>query len=318
MTAPATPSPLSAGVSRARFRGALVGAVVGDCLGAPFEGHPGPVAPAAFADLAASSRPLSYTDDTAMTLAMADSLLACGGLDLDHLAATFAAAFRAAPHHGYGAGTADLLARIAAGADWRPAAAAQFHGRGSFGNGSAMRVAPVALHAGPAPRAAAEAARASAVVTHTHPEAIDAAGVQAAAIALALSTDGPNNSRQFIALLRPLAATAELAEALRAVEVLPPDSGPEDVVVRTGTGVRAVESVPAAIAAAALNPTSFPDTIRFAVAMGGDTDTIAAMAGSITGARVGDDAIPPEWVARAEGADEARALADRLAESADI
>lgn len=310
--APQAPVP-RAEIVRRQFRGALVGVAVGDCLGAPFEGHPGPVSPELFAGVETSDHPLSYTDDTAMTLALAESLLACDGLDLDHLASAFAASFRAEPHRGYGAGAADLLARIAAGDGWRQLAADQFGGRGSFGNGSAMRIAPIALYAHPSVASAAELGRASATVTHTHPEAIDAAGIQAAAVTLALSDEAPTGIGQFVARLRELTHTAELEDALAAIEDLPAGSGPEDVAMRTGTGIRAAEAVPAAIAAAALNLGSFPETIRFAVAMGGDTDTIAAMAGAIAGARLGEDGIPARWVTRSEGAEQARSLADRLA-----
>lgn len=302
---------------QASFRGALLGVVVGDCLGAPFEGHPGPVPPRLLSRLEAETSPLRYTDDTAMTLALAESLLDRGELDLDHLAGRFAATYRRDPYRGYGEGTAELLARVAAGDEWRPAAAGQFEGRGSFGNGSAMRVTPIALHAPGAPERAAELGRASATVTHTHPEAIDAAGVLAAAVSLALRDHQATDTDELTPRLKYFAETPQMAEALRTIEALPSGSGPEDVAGNTGTGIRAVEAVPAAIAAAALNPHSFVETIRFCIAMGGDTDTIAAMAGAIAGARLGEDAIPRRWLRRAEGTGRMREIADRFARQVD-
>lgn len=297
----------------ARFRGALVGVAVGDALGAPFEGHRGPVPAALLSRLDRAEGWLRYTDDTAMTFALAESLLFCHGLDLDHLAGTFAVAYEREPHRGYGPGTAELLGAIAAGAPWRESAAAQFGGSGSYGNGAAMRVAPLALHARGSVEEAARLARESAMVTHTHPDAVDAAGVQAGAVALALADDPPDAPGPFVARVREVAALPRLRAALDAVSALHPEATPAKVAAVTGTGVAAAESVPAAVAAAALNLRSFPAAIRFAVALGGDTDTIASMAGAIVGARLGDGAVPPSWAARVEGVASARELAEQLA-----
>ena len=297
---------------RDRFRGALVGAVVGDALGAPFEGHPGPVPAEHLGRLDDGGGTLRYSDDTALTFALGESLLLRGGLDLDHLATAFATTYEREPDRGYGAGTAQVLRRVAAGADWRRTAAAQFGGAGSFGNGAAMRVAPVALHAWGTTADAAELGRASAVVTHTHPEAVDAAGVQAVAVTMAL-TDSSPWPRHLLDTVAASATTAPLGAALAALSRLAPDRSPAAVAALTGTGVAAVEAVPAAIAVVALNPDSFPDAVRFAIGLGGDTDTIAAMVGAISGARLGEGAVPETWRDRVEGVGEAVDLADRLA-----
>lgn len=168
-----------------RFRGALVGALVGDAIGAAFEGHRGPVPNQELRRHLDADGPVTYTDDTAMTIAVAESLLARGGLDEDHLAATFAAHYRRDPHRGYGAGVRVLLDNLHHGANWRHAAAAQFGGTGSLGNGAAMRCAPFALVAAE-PNAAAILSSRGALVTHTHAHAVDGAAVQAAAVAYAL------------------------------------------------------------------------------------------------------------------------------------
>lgn len=300
--------PAGAPGRRDRFRGALLGVVLGDALGAGLEGHRGVVPPALVAQIGRGGSPLRYTDDTAMTFALARSIIECGELDLDHLAEELAVTYEREPHRGYGSGSAHLLREVARGGDWRRLAAWQFDGRGSFGNGAAMRVAPVALHA--TDQAAASAiGRASATVTHTHPEATDAAAIQAAAVAGALA--GGLRRPRFVSELGALAETAALRSVLERVAALPPDSSPAQVAAALGTGVRATEAVPAGIAAAVLN-SDLAGTIRFAVAMGGDTDTIASMAGAIAGADLGDAAIPPQWLSRLEGVVTARDLADRL------
>src|SRR4029077_8549356 len=94
---------------------------------------------------ATAQGPWPYTDDTTMALAIFEVLGEFGRIDQDALARRFAARYRAAPWRGYGAGAHRLLAQILDGAEWRVAAAAVFPG-GSFGNGSAMRIAPLAAY----------------------------------------------------------------------------------------------------------------------------------------------------------------------------
>ena len=91
------------GELRDRFRGALLGEAVGDALGAPFEGM-GTVHPAEMERLEADPGPLSYTDDTHMTLGMAESLVEKRGFDGAHMARTFARNYRQEPWRGYGPG----------------------------------------------------------------------------------------------------------------------------------------------------------------------------------------------------------------------
>ncbi|HEV2070859.1 MAG TPA: ADP-ribosylglycohydrolase family protein, partial [Acidimicrobiales bacterium] len=88
----------SAPDERSRFRGALLGVVVGDALGAPLEGHPGPIPAERVRALDEDHVELLYTDDTAMTIALAESLLERGELDQDHLAARFVAHYRRQPN----------------------------------------------------------------------------------------------------------------------------------------------------------------------------------------------------------------------------
>ncbi len=306
---------------RSRYRGALLGVVVGDALGAPLEGHAGPVPPERVRGLEEDHVELLYTDDTAMTIALAESLLERGELDQDHLAARFVAHFRREPHRGYGPGTARLLDELAAGAGWRPTAAAQFGGQGSFGNGAAMRVAPIALHAAGDLFRVAALARRSAVVTHTHPAAVDGAVAQATAVALALRGPAgePLDGGTFLAAVASTVGDGEVADALGSlidlVEGVEPPP-PEAVAARTGTGVAAAESVPAALAAFLVRPDSFVETVRYAISLGGDTDTIASMAGAVAGARLGEQAVPARWRQRTEAAPLLVELADRLADAA--
>ncbi len=300
---------------RDKYRGALVGTALGDGLGAPFEGHQGPVSPRQITLIELDHRELRHTDDTEMTLALAESLLYTGDLDQDHLAMTFARRWEREPERGYGPGTASLLRQISDGEPWREAAEAQFSGEGSFGDGAAMRVAPVALWAGGDPGLAAEVARHSARVTHTHPLGVEGAAVQAAAVAMVLAhpANEPVDRTAFLAQLRDLADTSVFQERLDLVASI---LGEDDVCepsAEVGTGIQAHEAVPAAIYSFLCRPESFRDTVRFAIGLGGDTDTITAMAGAISGACLGERAIPAPWIDRTPAASALGHLAERFA-----
>ena len=289
-----------------RARGALLGTFTGDALGMPFEGEPPEAVPERLEMLAARLGRGTYTDDTQMAIALAESLLERGGVDEEHLARTFLAAYD--PLRGYGSGTRAVLALIAVGVPAADAALRAFAGRGSLGNGAAMRVAPVAVRYADDPQALLDAAKRCAGVTHAHPIGIDAAMTQAAAVGAALRGEDP------LAAARATATTTELrrrlATATRLLEESPP---PHAVAAALGNGSTGHESVPAAIYAAAAHA-HFEDAVGFAVRCGGDTDTIGAMAGAIAGARDGETAIPAHWLDALEDGEKGRSHVERLAE----
>ncbi|MGE5635610.1 MAG: ADP-ribosylglycohydrolase family protein, partial [Nocardioidaceae bacterium] len=161
-----------------RARGALLGAFVGDALGMPFEGMPPASIPERVEMENARRGRGTYTDDTQMTIALAESLVEHGSVDVDRLGRAFVDACDL--ERGYGAGTLRALGLIRAGVPPLEAAARSFGGRGSLGNGAAMRVAPVAVAFAADPARVRAQAELSALVTHAHPVGIDAACVQAA------------------------------------------------------------------------------------------------------------------------------------------
>lgn len=299
-----------------RCRGCLLGVAVGDALGAAFEGAPR-VEPGQFQRWADADEALRWTDDTHMTMTLAASLLECGGLDDDHLARRFAEAYRAEPWRGYGAGPPRIFSAMEDGLDWRDAARALFGGDGSFGNGGAMRVAPVGLACHRDLDRAIDFARRSAAVTHAHELGQQAAALQAAAVAQLVSGGGASEwagPDRFVDELRAAAPAAEFQARLDVLGSLAAAS-PDEVVAAVGNGITGTEAVPAALAAFLAFPGSFPDVVGRAVTLGGDTDTIASMAGALSGAFLGAAAIPERWVARLEAADELSGLADALADT---
>jgi poly(ADP-ribose) glycohydrolase ARH3 len=296
-----------------RARGALLGTFVGDALGMPFEGSSPSEVPERVDMQAARLGRGTYTDDTQMMIALAESLLEHGGVVIEVLGRAFADAHD--PRRGYGSGTTEVLRLVRAGLHPREAARSAFGGKGSLGNGAAMRVAPVAVLYSNDDTALAGAARESASVTHAHAIAIDAAVAQARAIAAALNGEPP------LAAAFDAASTPELKGNLaQAAQLLDARPEPAELAAALGNRPTAHESVPAAIYAAAAHE-SIEGAITFAVRCGGDTDTLAAMAGAIAAARTGASTIPTDWLDALEqgpkGRHHVQRLADRLANARD-
>ncbi|HEU4568590.1 MAG TPA: ADP-ribosylglycohydrolase family protein [Marmoricola sp.] len=295
-------------------RGSLLGVAVGDGLGAPFEGAP-PVLRRQVEEWAAAPGPLRYTDDTAMTLVLAGHLGSRRGtVEEDRLARDFAEEWRSDPDRGYGASPPRIFSAVLAGEDWAEVAAGVFGSGGSWGNGGAMRVAPVA-HL-PKPLAdRAELARRQAAVTHAHALAQDGAALQCAVVAAVAASPGAVlDVEQVVAEVAAHASTDEFRRALDVVREAVTAGWPaERIATRLGTDVSALGSVPTAVALALRAPDDLETALVSAVEVGGDTDTIAAMVGAIVGARVGERGVPAHLVARLEDADRITAAADALA-----
>jgi poly(ADP-ribose) glycohydrolase ARH3 len=315
-----------------RFTGALVGVALGDAVGAPFEGRPR----VAVADVRAwleADGPLRWTDDTAMTLALAESLLACGGFDGNDLAQRFTAAYEAEPWRGYAAGPPRIFAALRAGAAWDAPARELFGGAGSFGNGGAMRATPAGLVACGDPAAAAWLGAQQARVTHAHPRGRQGAALLAAAVAVVAAggldpADGPDaaavpdgaeaRARRAATLVAAIREAAPEPAFARRLAMLPDlvSVAPRDAARALGAGVAADESVPAALHAFLASPRDVVAVLTYAVCMGGDTDTIAAMAGGLAGADVGLARVPARLRARLEAAERLAVLGSALAATA--
>jgi len=293
-----------------RFRGCLLGLAVGDALGAPFEGLP----PEAiyyefglghqFVDKPPFDE-LTYTDDTQMMIGVAEALLAEGFADGDALALAFAENFDAG--RGYGRGARRLIELMACGGDWRELSRSIFPG-GSLGNGAAMRVAPIGLVFHDDLERVRREAMQSALPTHTHPIGIE--GAQLVALSIALVINGESFSRdRFYSELLSQAHDQEFRSQLSAASRLAAD----DSIACFGNTLEAHRSVVTAIACFANSPDSYVETIARAIGLGGDTDTLAAMAGAISGARLGIQAIPKHLLAMLENGPKGRDYIENLA-----
>src|SRR5215831_12309714 len=166
-----------------RARLSLDGLSVGDAFGERFFGPSGEVLKR-IARRELPDAPWTYTDDTEMALSIVEMLNERGGIDQDLLALRFARRMQFV--RGYGQGAYTVLCGIKEGLDWRMLTRIGFRGQGSFGNGAAMRVAPLGAFFADQPLSmVCDQARLSAEVTHAHAEGI--AGAIAVAVAAALA-----------------------------------------------------------------------------------------------------------------------------------
>jgi poly(ADP-ribose) glycohydrolase ARH3 len=257
-----------------------------------------------------------YSDDSEMLLGVAESLAAQGTADPADMARRFAQNFHI--WRGYGAAAATVIQTIQHGAPWDEPAKAVFGGQGSYGNGAAMRVAPVGLFFHDKGGAAiAEAARLQSLPTHTNLRGIEGAIWQAIAVAQAVSCDPHDFEPQdFLDAIRPHVTEPIYQAKLETIAELLTQEPQNCVVADTlGTGIEAHHSVPVALFSFLSRWDSFADAVLYAIRLGGDTDTIGAMTGAIAGAFHGVDAIPPNWLAGLEDGYMGKTYALALAES---
>jgi len=273
----------------------LLGLSLGDALGSQF------FVPANRPHLSSRSlppAPWQWTDDTEMACSVYLALATHHAIDQDFLAASFAR--RHDFDRGYGPATGRMLRLVREGGDWRSLAAGLFDGSGSWGNGAAMRVAPVGAFFADDPSEAARQAALSATVTHAHPEAV--AGAIAVAAAAAYAGSGPMPPAQFIDRVLehvpPGKVRDGIAEARRMLTVTDPEIAA--YFLGNGREVAAHDTIPFTIWAAARNLTDFEQAIWSTATVGGDVDTTCAIVGGITAAAAESGRLPAAWLRVAE------------------
>lgn len=281
----------------ARAHRSLDGLSVGDAFGELFFMP----AEAAYAFIRARELPQRswrYTDDTEMALSIVEVLARDGAIDQDALADAFAR--RMDMTRGYGAGAFAILTAIREGRPWREASRGAFRGRGSFGNGGAMRVAPLGAFFADDLERCADEARLSSEVTHAHPEGV--AGGVAVAVATALAwrhRDDPLEASAFLAQVRDLCPPGYTRDGLEQALALPAAASVVDAAqaLGNGSGVSAPDTVPLCMWVAARHPSRYVDGLWETVAALGDRDTTCAIVGGILAMT---DPPPPEWLALRE------------------
>jgi ADP-ribosyl-[dinitrogen reductase] hydrolase len=269
-----------------RLRGCAVGSAVGDALGMPLEFGPPSPPGQLVRDLRPGRLPAgSFTDDTEMALALADSLLARFPLDGGDLAQRFVAWYKAGPPD-VGVHTSRVLSRIERGQAWEQASDNVYHEYpDNAGNGSLMRAWPVALaYAASDPTRLAESSRLQSRVTHAHPDCT-AACEMACRMIWQLSQGTPP-----LAAFELVLNEVSLPEDFRRMLAGAPLRSRSQL-KNSGWVKHTLESALWGL----LTTRSFEEAVIQVANLGGDADTAASVAGALAGTAYGLSAIPPAW-----------------------
>lgn len=285
-----------------RFRGILLGTAVGDALGLPFEGlsrrraeklMPGPLRHRFVFGCGLVS------DDTEHTMMVTQTLLEESS-DASVFVRKFARRlkwwFLALPA-GVGMATVKACVKLLFGAS------PQRSGVFSAGNGPAMRAAvfgPV-FKSSEKRRAFLEAATR---LTHTDPKALTGAQAiaQVAALAVTKTSDGKPSLEEIINLLKNIEPTdADWMKLVDAMieswnEIISVQNFAEKLGLSRGVGGYVYQTVPVAVYSWYAHYGDFAQTVESVIRCGGDTDTVAAIAGALAGATVGESGIPVDWI----------------------
>ena len=271
-----------------RALGCLLGLAVGDAIGTTLEFTARDARPP-LADMIGGGpfhlHPGEWTDDTSMALCLADSLIASGGLDQRDLMERFVRWWREGEnsHNGrcfdIGIATRQALHRFLETGD--PVAGSP--DPKTAGNGSIMRLAPVALRWADNPEQATSAARAQSITTHGAPAAVEGCALLAEILVEAIAT-GEKQS-----VLRPRTGTEPSIAAVAAGSW----RGKErHEISSSGYVVHTLEAALWCIH----RTDGFSEAVLLAANLADDADTVAAVTGQIAGALWGRRAIPRHWL----------------------
>ena len=221
-----------------------------------------------------------WTDDTHMALSIVEVLKAHGHIDQDLLAQAFARRYSEEPHRGYGGGAARLLQQVAAGSDWRTVSPSLF-GNGSYGNGAAMRVAPLGGFFHQDFSRVVKEAELSAVITHAHPEG--QAGAIGVAVAAAIAANIPHPSgREFLYEVLKLVPDSITKLRIKLALDIPSNQLQQAVkLLGSGSNISAQDTVPFCLWSAAYHLDHYEEALWHTVKGMGDRDTTCAIVGGI-------------------------------------
>lgn len=281
----------------------LEGLSCGDAFGERFF-LPNAVAESMIQKRAVPAPPWFFTDDTVMALSILEILAEHQEINPDSLAVSFAGRYDAG--RGYGPAMHKLLPTIRRQPQsWRTEAAALFRGQGSFGNGSAMRVAPLGAYFADNPERITEQASLSSIPTHSHSEAV--AGAVAVAVATGLAWQMKNSaktpkSQMFLQYVHERLPDSYVRKGIGNAIDLSPEASVAEAVAKLGNGsaVTAPDTVPFALWCAARHLDSYEEALWATVSGLGDRDTTCAIVGGIVVMYAGVEAIPAEWLQHRE------------------
>jgi ADP-ribosylglycohydrolase len=287
--------------------GCIIGGALGDALGSALEGTESTAASAACCEMM-----WELTDDTQLTLATCEAIIAHGHADPSAIAASFLRWFRSGRLTGLGASTLKALRDLEAGAHW---ALAGRRGERAAGNGAAMRIAPLAFCTDPHEDESRRLIRDISRITHHSDEAYIGALAVVLAIRAALAGSWSGKGSLIAQLVHQLPDTS-VRDRLIAYAELPAGTSVSEAARRYGASGYVVESVPLAIfAAQMIGELGFADMLEQVILAGGDTDTNASLAGQIAGTALGLQRLPADLVARLPQAEMVMEIANEFADT---
>ncbi|MBM4074105.1 MAG: crystallin J1 [Planctomycetes bacterium] len=234
-----------------------------------------------------------WTDDTAMALAIVDVLNHQGFIDQQSLADEFLRQYQKDPDRGYGPGQHRLMTELARGTEWSIGSRDLFNGSGSFGNGAAMRVAPIGAYFADDLGLVAKQAEASAEVTHAHPDGI--AGAIAVSIAAAWAWNWNQSGRveprsQLFQSVLEWTPDSPTRKRIELAQTIPLDEWEFTASNELGDGseITSCDTVPFCLWVAAAHLDNFEEALWCAIRVHGDIDTNCAIIGGIVALAVED------------------------------
>ena len=268
-----------------RIRGVAVGAAIGDALGMPLEFELASPPEHLVRDMHAGRLPAgSFTDDTEMALALAESLLELRQMDQQDVTNRFLAWYKRRPPD-VGIHTTNVLEVIEKGESWENAALkVQSSYPDSAGNGSVMRCWPVALMCWHDEEILNTWSRVQSQVTHAHEDCIAGCAFVNSMIAQMV------NGAEPMAAYQHALASVKMPDGLRQAIKLAPRRK-RDELRNTGWVRHTIESALWGL----LNTNSFEEALVQVINLGADADTAGAVVGALAGAAYGLETIPDAW-----------------------
>ncbi len=292
-----------------RAKLSLEGLNIGDCFGETFfVGFAGYKNKATSIEELIAKRELAitdwfWTDDSQMAFSVFNNLKTFGEIEQYALAQSFADRYEF--NRGYGSGMHQLMRKFKSGENWHEAALSLYEGQGSWGNGSAMRVSPIGAYFADDLKKVCDQAEKSAVVTHTHEEAI--IGAQAIALATALAWQFKENNirptrADFIDAVLPYLAPCETTSKIKRARDLYSGILTQHAADILGNGIQisCPDTVPFCLFCAGEFLDNYEEAMWKTVSALGDRDTTCAIVGGIVIMFADLESIPKEWLEKRE------------------
>ena len=290
-----------------RIHGTIYGLAIGDALGYPVEFMKLPQIREKYGERGIIRFPSddggntigNYSDDTQMTLAVANALLDSNSEDSDEIMKNMSNRFiewANSPENNRAPGLTCMggINRLEQGFDWKES------GLDSYGCGAAMRVAPIGISYHDDPEKLKEIAKNSAVITHNHPIAIASAIGNAYLISRGLNGEDPTDLDSLLRFTEGI--SPEFNKKIKKIDKYI-NLDPDEALNRIGGGWVAHEALASALYCAKKCDMDFERTIIMGANTNGDSDSIASIAGGIVGSYIGLEDMPRRFMRGLENRD---------------